>query len=679
MPALSPRVRSFVGVAILVAFYFFAGKAGLTLASVNPSATIFWPPTGIAIGCLLLLGIRLWPAVFLGAFLVNITTAGSIFTTLGIATGNTLEAVIAVTLINRYANGRNTLETPGNLFRFFILAGVVSTAVSAFIGVSSLSLIGFAKWSDFQEVFLTWWLGDMGGALLVAPLIISWFNRPRFNFHLRHISEIAVVFFLLLLTTFVIFGGFLPLSVSNYSVDFLAVPFFLWIAFRFNQREVATALFLFAEIAVWGTLQGFGPFAKGASVGDSLLLLQAYLNVRAATMLMLSSVVIMHRNTEELARKSEEQYKTLVEMSPDAIVVMDLQTNITMLNKQAVSLVGFENAEEVLGKTAFSFIAPEDHQRTRENLAKLATVRRLTGIEYTIVRKDGTRFIASTSASVLVDQRGNPQGIIVVVRDVTHEKELDRMKDEFISVASHELRTPMAAIKGYLSMILSGRYGQISGDLQKPLVTVALSTDRLIQLVNDILSISRIETKRLKLTLTLFPLASVVDDIGSNLVPILRGKHLGFHNGVEKNVRVQADPQKVGQILTNLVGNALKFTDTGGISIASTEENERIVVLITDTGVGISKENQEKLFRKFQQVSSQQAGRPAGTGLGLYISRELAKAMGGDVWLVSSEVGKGSTFAVSLPKEGTTLAASVRQILTSQIHTATFLETQHPS
>src|SRR5919108_5112687 len=155
----------------VVGAYFLAGKFGLSLAFFHASASAVWPPSGIALAALLLWGYRLWPGIFLGAFLVNITTQGSAATTLGIATGNTLEAVIGAWLVGRYAGGLKAFERARNVFKFVVLAAILSTAVSATLGVTSLSLGGFAAWEDYQHIWLTWWLGDMVGNLIVAPLL----------------------------------------------------------------------------------------------------------------------------------------------------------------------------------------------------------------------------------------------------------------------------------------------------------------------------------------------------------------------------------------------------------------------------------------------------------------------------------------------------------------------------
>ncbi|MGH7455162.1 MAG: MASE1 domain-containing protein, partial [bacterium] len=165
-------------VAILAAIYFAAGKLGLKLAFVHASATAVWPPTGITMAAFLLLGYRVWPGIFLGAFLVNMTTAGSVATSIGIATGNTLEGLVGAYLVNRFAHGRNVFDRPLDIFKFTVFAGIVSTAVSATFGVTSLCLGSFANWANYASIWLTWWLGDAMGDLVVAPLLILWIANP---------------------------------------------------------------------------------------------------------------------------------------------------------------------------------------------------------------------------------------------------------------------------------------------------------------------------------------------------------------------------------------------------------------------------------------------------------------------------------------------------------------------
>src|SRR5271163_3646342 len=191
--SLDERRKDLVTIGGLAVIYFVAGKLGLSMAFVHPSSTAVWPPTGIALTALLLLGYRVWPGIFLGAFLVNLTTAGTILTSLGIATGNTLEGLVGAYLVTRFANGRNAFERGPDTFRFAILAGTVGTAVAATFGVTSLSLGGFAPWADYKNIWLTWWLGDGVGAVMVAPLLILWISDFRIRWRWTQLGEMLAL------------------------------------------------------------------------------------------------------------------------------------------------------------------------------------------------------------------------------------------------------------------------------------------------------------------------------------------------------------------------------------------------------------------------------------------------------------------------------------------------------
>ncbi len=226
---------------------------------------------------------------------------------------------------------------------------------------------------------------------------------------------------------------------------------------------------------------------------------------------------------------------------------------------------------------------------------------------------------------------------------------LDNLKDEFVSIASHELRTPMTAIKGLISMIFEGDFGPINKEIQDPLNDIATSTERLIELVNDMLDVSRIEAGRLKLTFEDVSLNSIVSEMVKLLTPLAKQKGIELKIEPFEDKKIHADPGKVKEILNNLIGNSIKFTDKGEITVKVEQRENLMCVLVSDTGMGISKEDQARLFNKFSQISDNQLGRPKGTGLGLYISREFARKMGGDLWIESSEAGRGSVFAFTLP------------------------------
>src|SRR2546426_5558692 len=178
---------------VLAVVYFCAAKLVLRLAYVHPSATAVWAPTGIALAAFLILGYRVWPAILLSAFLVNVTTAGSMLTSVSIGAGNTLEGLVGAYLVNRFANGRNALQRAPDVFKFAALTAIVSTMVSATCGVTSLALAGFADWSRYGSIWSTWWLGDAAGALVVAPLVILWSASPRLRWRGSRVFEAALL------------------------------------------------------------------------------------------------------------------------------------------------------------------------------------------------------------------------------------------------------------------------------------------------------------------------------------------------------------------------------------------------------------------------------------------------------------------------------------------------------
>jgi len=283
------------------ATYILVAKLSLRLATVHPSASPVWPPTGLAIAALLALGLRFWPAIFMGAFVVNLTTAGSVLTSAGVATGNTLEAVLAAVLVVRFANGKHAFDRSWDILRFALLAGVLSTAVAATFGVAILTLGGFAPWKQFGLIWRTWWLGDAAGALIFTPFLLLWGADRSLKWTKRQFLEAGVLLVSLTATAAAIFGVLFHTGMSGDPWTFLCTPFLVWAAFRFGQRESSAAICLLSAIAVVGTVQGRGPFVR-ESPNDSLLLLQSFLGLMALMTLVFGAEATERRSQEEHAR-----------------------------------------------------------------------------------------------------------------------------------------------------------------------------------------------------------------------------------------------------------------------------------------------------------------------------------------------------------------------------------------
>jgi diguanylate cyclase (GGDEF)-like protein len=286
---------------LLTAGYFVACKLGLKLAYLHASATAVWPGTGIALAAFLVLGYRVWPGILLGAFLVNSLTAGTVATSLGIATGNTLEGLLGCYLLRKYARGENTFDTARDVFKFAALAGMVCTIVSATFGAASLYLGGFAKAGLVGPIWSTWWLGDAVGAVLVAPFLLLWIGEPRLRWNWRQLLELAIFLAALSAVGWLVFGGRFQLELGHYPLEFLCIPFLVWAAFRFGPRETATATLLLAGIASWGTLHGFGPFVVETH-NSSLMLVQSFAGVTGVMCLAVAAEVSEHKRAEEKVR-----------------------------------------------------------------------------------------------------------------------------------------------------------------------------------------------------------------------------------------------------------------------------------------------------------------------------------------------------------------------------------------
>jgi signal transduction histidine kinase len=290
-------------IAALGAMYVVVGKLGLQLATAHPVTSPIWPATGLALGALILFGVELWPGIFLAAFLLNFMSTGSVGASLGIAAGNTLEAVIGSYLVRRFAQGPATFEHPQSVFAFTVLVAF-ATSVSATLGATSLSVFGQADWDRYPLIWLTWWLGDLGGALIVAPVLILWASSPKADWEKGEAVELCMALGTLLIVAEAVYGGGLAISRDNYPLQVLVIPPLLWSAVRLKQRDTAAGMALLSAVATYGTLDGYGPFAS-MSVMESLLLLQSFLMVLAVTAFGVGAAIGQHREAEQVLRANE--------------------------------------------------------------------------------------------------------------------------------------------------------------------------------------------------------------------------------------------------------------------------------------------------------------------------------------------------------------------------------------
>jgi diguanylate cyclase (GGDEF)-like protein len=341
-----------------------------------------------------------------------------------------LEGLVGAYLVNRFARGRRACERADDVFKFAVLAGLLSTTLSATAGVVSLSLDGFARWTDFWSIWSTWWTGDAVGDLVVAPAVLLWAARPRIHWTPRQGLEAAALLSCLAVVGLAVFGGLFPWQDRHYPLEFLCVPLLLWCAFRFEAREAATVVVLLSGLAIWGTLRGDGPFAR-PTFNESLLLLQAFQGVSAVMTLVLAAVVSQRKEAEERLRRLAvsdpltglANYRQLVQAldteikrssrteRPFAVVLIDLD-GLKKINDRHGHLVGSlalrRVAETLLGScrgidTAarfggdeFALVLPETGDAAAWHVARRVAER---------VARDGERPVLSVSVGVAVHPR----------------------------------------------------------------------------------------------------------------------------------------------------------------------------------------------------------------------------------------------------------------------------------
>lgn len=370
------------------------------------------------------------------------------------------------------------------------------------------------------------------------------------------------------------------------------------------------------------------------------------------------------RDITEL-KKAEEKIKALanaVESSNDAIITGTLDGTITSWNKGAEQIYGYL-AEEVMGKNV-SILEPDNLKgEIKQLFDKIKQGKKVKRYETLRLKKDGIAVNVSVTLSPIFDVSGNPVAFSGIARDITekkitenllHEKQMaefaNRTKSEFLANMSHELRTPLNSIIGFSDMLYEQAYGELNQKQLRAISNISNSGKHLLNLINGILDLSKIEANKMELDYKEFELASSLDLIRNILSPIADKKNIEIETGVDSSIsKICADEDRFIRIMFNLVDNAIKFSfENSLVKIGTRKKGELVEITVEDTGIGIKTEDQNKLFKPFSQVNSFSSKKFQGTGLGLSLVKQIVNLHGGYVWF-KSEQGKGSTFAFAIP------------------------------
>lgn len=562
------------------------------------------------------------------------------------------------------------------------VAGTIFLFIYALSFVRLYNLFGVAAitFIAIPAVIFSWGFG-LAGAIFIS--ILSWvlsafllnsvgISVAVFLSGLPHVAVIMLLYNILFLTT-----GFIKLRFEKRFVDkYLATEMTRYTlahtplaVYSYNNKGTITH----AEgdlLRRMGTtpkevvgekvldLYGDNPQVKkdlkkalaGEDISTELLLDKFYLKVSSRPIRNekgeVTTVIGVVYDITETKKQAEEltKFKEAVENAHDHIIITDPNAKILYANPAVERVTGYSR-DEVIGETPSLWGGKMD-DKFYKNMWRTIKEKKITFTgEVKNVRKGGKEYFAEMTISPVVDEDKKLKYFVGVERDITKTKEIEQMKDDFINIAAHDLRTPATAVKGFISMVLGGDVGKITPEVKKTLEEAYEGNERLIELVNTFLNVSRIERGKLHVEVQPEDLTAIVKEAVEGMKHQASDKDLYLEYFPTELPKVYVDKERTIEVLINLLSNAIKFSDKGGITVSHEISEGFVVTHVSDTGMGIDQDQQKLLFQKFQKAG--EASDTPGLGMGLYISRLIVEQSGGKIWVESTE-GEGSTFSFSL-------------------------------
>lgn len=630
--------------------YTIAGFVGLRWATVDGVASPVWPAAGIGLAGLLLGGVWLWPAVFLGTALAY-TAAGTIhpwWVELILAGGNALAAAVSACLL-RHLGFDLSLRRTWDVVALMLVGAVGGAAIASTVGTATLWATASLSGGTVPLVWVTWWLGDATGVLVATPLILGWASRPP-SFSWRWWGHFLAC---LVLTVFVGVFVFISDTMDRPFTFYVLVPL-VWAAIAFHVRGVAAAIAIVASLAIWGATSHSGPFADNDLGSLRIIFLQQFIIVAAATMLFLA-VVADERRGKEALQASEERLRLYRDRMPIGCILHGRDFTILDWNPACEEIFSFTR-EEAVGRSPFELIVPpEADNHVRQIEAKLQSGDLEAHSVNENITKDGRRIVCEWHNTPLVGESGLI-GFLAMVQDVTERtrseealREADRRKDDFLATLAHELRNPLAPISNALEV-----WPLIDNDPAKAEELQALMSRQVRQmtrLIDDLLDVSRISRGKINLRRERVDLVEVVNAAIESVRPFVDSQDDELVVDLpEEPVVLTGDFGRLMQVFGNLIHNAAKYTGQHGrIWVAARRENDQAVVTVRDNGPGIPAEFLTQIFEMFVQVDQTLARSHEGLGIDLTLVKRLVDLHGGTIEVLSEGPGRGSEFIVRLP------------------------------
>ncbi|MFZ2881438.1 MAG: ATP-binding protein, partial [Candidatus Moraniibacteriota bacterium] len=375
---------------------------------------------------------------------------------------------------------------------------------------------------------------------------------------------------------------------------------------------------------------------------------------RKATLNILEDVEEEKENTQQ----EKEKLYTILHSIGDGVFVVDKHLRISMINYMVEKISGF-NSGELIGQKYDEVLSFVDETGKKylggtfiDNAIKSGTTKEMPSHTF-LIQKDGTKIPVADSSAPLRNREGEVTGCVIVFRDITREYQVDKAKTEFVSLASHQLRTPLSAINWYAEMLLAGDAGKLKGEQKSFVDEIYNGNQRMVELVNSLLNVSRIELGTLSVDPKPVDFREVSNIVVKELVNEIKTKQLKVEENYAKDLPlINSDPNLTRIIFQNIITNAVKYTpEKGIIKITLEKEKENLLIKISDTGYGIPTDQQSRIFEKLFRADNVREKDTNGSGLGLYLVKSIVEQSDGAVWFESIE-NKGTTFFVRIPLSG---------------------------
>ncbi|WP_174301504.1 ATP-binding protein [Caulobacter sp. S45] len=665
---------SVVAAAALSCAFFLAGRLSAALISHDGRLAPVWVANAVALTALLRSERRRWPLLISGCVMGNLamslSSGNSLVASACMVVGNALEYSLAAVLLTRLLGPQARIDGARALLA---LAGVAAGVGLLAAGVIALSLHLF-QGDDPVHDFKFWTLAHPLSLLLVTPCLLV-LARTGEELRERALNRRATAAMALLLACVV--GVF---TQSQAPVLFLIPPALLLVSVESGALGAAIGVLLTAFISVAATARNLGPLAlMHADVAERAAVLQLFLVMSLISSLPVAKMQARQRRlqastlaeaeravrAEAAASESEARYRLLAESVNDMLAVTSpADSSVEFVSQASEGVLGYR-PEELIGRRSLEFTHPEDRPAVLKFFGQLVAAGPSTTpspYQFRGRHKDGGWRWLEGQPRIIFDKAGAPLRCQDVVRDITARKTMEaelraahseaqaavEVKSQFLANMSHELRTPLTAVIGFTNLI--SERPELSPQTRQYVERVQTAGKALLATVNDVLDFSKLEAGQVEICPWPTDPLELVDEVVQLFGAQAEAKGLRLRTDVAAGVPpcLEIDPDRVRQVLTNLVGNAVKFTDRGAVTVGLGYGEGELRVAVTDTGGGIAADRAGLLFQRFSQIDGSNTRRHGGTGLGLAICKGLVEAMGGRIGLTSTP-GHGSSFSFAIP------------------------------